>query len=228
MTLINQEKNFYDLIDEHNQKLSLVQKEANLEEEYTGLYQLNDKDITKSDIANSTGIGSTRSVSSQLRCWQKTLSDKEKSYYFTFVGMEEGYDRFKDYLLSKYDDDRKVEWESIFTDEDFEIDVKNLYRLLIFKHKTKITLETGRRAFASSHTYSQVQLIKILKETRNYVYKAVWRYNRIKENYPMDKLSIKILHDSVVDAIEEHIPNFLPNKLSDPQQYLGEIASTKE
>lgn len=180
--------------------------EKELEKSNIHVIQLNDKDIPKGHKAKKD----SRSITSQLRLWINTLSEEEKDHNLFFGGIDEAFEKFRDYVLNKYKGKKGLEWEIKFQDEQYVEDVKKLMMSRIYDHKAK------RESFVSGDAYNHYQVNLLLKNSRKFSHESVGRMKKVLESKGDYTFSEKELQMLIIESIESvlnrELPSFLPKK----------------
>lgn len=195
--------------------MNIVEEESRLEKENIGVLALTNKEICTSDIANSSGTGSSNSVSIQINKWKETLDEDQRDNYFTFVGFNStGFGEFKKYILNKYEENprKKAEWETYFTNPDFQRDIKKLFAIKIYEHKYEQYWQTGKRYFVSPKVHNDVQEWQFKKLIRKVEHEALCTLNKRVKYIEVGKLDQSIIRETVENVMDKYLPDRITEK----------------
>ena len=146
-----------------------VDTEAKKEKENIKLLDSTYKDNCNNVISKRKGPGNWRSTVMKLINFKKNLTDeKQKDYYFSFTGMNKsGFNDFEEYLTTH--SHSKV-WKKLLYShndiEEFQNDIKNIYRRYIYYYKFE-ALKEGKNLIANKDLFYQI-LFKIMKNKTSF------------------------------------------------------------
>lgn len=192
-------------------QMEALKVERDNEEAHLYVIRLNLHEVTQT----SKGKEDSRSINIQIINFIKTLTEDEKDNNLTFIGLDETFDKFKDYLQEKYKGSQKTEWIEKLSIPSYESDVKRVFMSKIYDHKAQRTIE-GQNFFFSPTAHNHYQHNNILKEQRATMHEALGRFNKNLEgkntaSIPKEELQM-LMDNSVEKVMNKRFPNMLPNR----------------
>ena len=206
MTLSN-----YELLVKQSSQLQEFEKEANSEDQYLFVLSLTDKETCLSEI----GKKNSRSITAQIRVWQKEMTPEELNSKFVFINLEDTVKDFRDYVLNKYSGKKKAKWEFKFSNDDFFEDVSRLIISRIYRHKHELE-KKGQKGFFSGQAHNQVQLLETKKHVRSLSHEAANRTVKYIEKKPegarhLTAGDFEAVRRMIEELLDEKIDNCLPD-----------------
>lgn len=172
--------------------------------------------MTDRDTAlTPSGKKESKSITSQLAAWKKTLTEDEVNSAYTFIKADDSVNEFCDYLKGKYTGKEAAKWIQRLNNEGYRNDIKRLFLSRIYDHKYKLTCR-GIPAFLSGEAHNRVQELNFCKEVRTSANEAIGHFSKNAMKNPELAHHPEWVKKQIVAAVEETISKritpFLPNR----------------